>query len=173
MEWILKVMIKGHDNEHLEAAKRLLKYIIMVALVVYGIFLAKILLFEESRLIARELMNQNRYQFINLMPFDSIKKYMHDFQYFQFTDWINNMVGNICLFIPMGLAVTALCAPARKILKGLLMGVFFSLMIEIIQLRYNLGVFDVDDILLNATGYLIGYFIFIKMYKSFKKKYCM
>lgn len=171
MQWILKTMKQGHDGEHFETAKKLLKIIIMVALVVYAIILAKILLVGESRLIARELMGENRYQFINLTPFESIRKYITDFQYFRFSDWINNIIGNICIFIPVGIAVTAIYASTRRFLKGLLMGVLLSATIEVLQLQYNLGVFDVDDIMLNGMGYMIGYFIFVKAYKSFKKKY--
>jgi len=138
---------------------------------IYLVILAQMLLFGESRMIAREIFNENRQQFINVVPLNSIKKYINNYEYFRFQDWMNNIVGNILIFVPVGIAVTAIFRSTRNFFIGLAMGILMSGTIELIQLKYNLGVFDVDDIMLNVFGYIIGFLVFAIAYIPFKRKY--
>ena len=48
-------------------------------------------------------------------------------------------------------------------------GVGFSLFIEILQLPFYDRVTDIDDLILNSLGFLIGYGIFL-LVKKLKKK---
>jgi vanZ family protein len=41
------------------------------------------------------------------------------------------------------------------------MGMLFSLSVEIIQFIVNVGSFDIDDIILNTLGCIMGYIMFL------------
>lgn len=70
------------------------------------------------------------------------------------------LAGNIFLFMPFGFFCSYfLWNKKRKILKTVQMGLMISFLIEITQLICG-RVFDIDDIILNVTGTLVGYYIF-------------
>lgn len=62
---------------------------------------------------------------------------------------------NILLYIPIGCLV-ALIAPKYKIPAAMLVGLFLSETVEISQLIWLKGAFDVDDLFNNTMGALIG-----------------
>ena len=66
-------------------------------------------------------------------------------------DLIQNVVG----FMPMGVLVGILSS-RHRVVKALLAGLLMSLMIESSQLIWKRGVFDVDDLVNNAVGAVIG-----------------
>lgn len=66
------------------------------------------------------------------------------------------LVGNIVLFIPVGFLFPVV-VNRKKWYFVLTCGVLFSLMIECIQLVSKRGCFDLDDILFNVIGVMIGY----------------
>jgi len=70
---------------------------------------------------------------------------------------IENLAGNILLFVPLGLLVPLLYPRLGSLVRtgGLALG--SSLLIECIQLATGLGGCDVDDVLLNAVGGLLGW----------------
>ena len=70
-----------------------------------------------------------------------------------------NVVGNVLIFIPFGFILP-------NIFKTFLITVLFVFIIECIQFALNVGSFDVDDILLNTIGSLIGHIIFLILRKG-------
>ena len=96
----------------------------------------------------------------NLIPFLEIKRFMHSFLSdgsITFADVFINLVGNVVAFIPFG----ALIRWVRNCKTGFPIAVLytflFSLAIELIQFFTRVGVFDVDDLILNTCGGAIGY----------------
>lgn len=79
-----------------------------------------------------------------------------------------NILGNILMFVPFGF----LGLINRKFLnfKALFI-TFFSVLIIIETLQYftRLGVFDVDDLILNTLGLYLGYQIFMRFLRRFLK----
>ena len=69
---------------------------------------------------------------------------------------IGNSLGNMLLFIPVGLLVPEI-ADCRKLWKTAGLGSVFSFFIETIQLLTSRGCFDPDDLILNTMGTAIGY----------------
>lgn len=90
----------------------------------------------------------------NFIPFNEILRYPIYHQLFY-----KNVIGNIILFIPFGFY---LAFYLNKTWKVLILSMFFSLFIEINQILIG-RVFDIDDIILNTSGALLG-FKFIKCY---------
>jgi glycopeptide antibiotics resistance protein len=72
----------------------------------------------------------------------------------------NNLLGNIIGFVPLGLLLPFLLPWFRNIFKITATGFLLSLSYELAQLVLGLGVFDVDDLILNTTGCLAGYILF-------------
>lgn len=61
------------------------------------------------------------------------------------------MIANILMFIPIGLFAGSIFR-----WKGIIIGVVFSVCIELLQLFGNLGLFEFDDIFHNSLGAAIG-----------------
>jgi glycopeptide antibiotics resistance protein len=72
----------------------------------------------------------------------------------------NNLLGNLFGFVPFGFLVPVLLPWFRHGFKILLAGFLLSLGYEATQLWLGLGIFDVDDLILNTAGSFIGYTIF-------------
>lgn len=69
---------------------------------------------------------------------------------------IRNIGGNILLFIPLGFSIANLFSHFSW-KKVIILGVFTSLLVELIQLNIPGRSLDVDDLLLNTLGTAIGY----------------
>lgn len=89
----------------------------------------------------------------NLMPFREILRYDVGTKAFY-----KQVFGNILLFIPLGYFATSYCK-----IKGLgtitLVSLLSSLTIEVTQ-HYIGRTFDIDDIILNVVGGIIGFLIY-------------
>nr|WP_122013080.1 VanZ family protein [Maliibacterium massiliense] len=67
-----------------------------------------------------------------------------------------NLAGNVAMFAPLGLLLPLLYARATPLWRTALWGMLASLCIEVCQLFCARGA-DVDDVLLNTLGALLGY----------------
>ena len=92
---------------------------------------------------------------LNLIPFSMIAGYISTFSYAY--ESIFYMIGNILCFFPLGFyyKVFNRNAPLYKY-KLILAPIVLSLLIEISQLIFRMGDFDVDDILMNSLGFYVG-----------------
>lgn len=66
--------------------------------------------------------------------------------------WLNSL-GNTLLFVPVGML---LAYRRRPLLRAALAGFLISLTIEVIQYVFVLGFSDVDDLLFNTLGAVLG-----------------
>ena len=100
----------------------------------------------------------------NFIPFKEMLRYEFGTKLF-----FKNVVGNMIMFIPFGF-FTSYFLKLKKIYSVFILTLLTSITIETTQLLIG-RVFDIDDILLNILGGLIGYFIFKIIYKiKFLKK---
>lgn len=74
---------------------------------------------------------------------------------------------NILLFIPLGFLLPLLWPNAGKLMYVFLAGFFLSLMIELSQ-YYSYRATDVDDLIMNTAGTLVGYLLY-KLFKHVSK----
>lgn len=86
----------------------------------------------------------------NLIPFHSIMNDVRVGRPFSL-----NTVGNILMFIPLGIGIRSLLAK-KKAFWGAVICCGASLLVEISQFILATGSFDVDDILLNTMGGILG-----------------
>lgn len=71
-----------------------------------------------------------------------------------------NLAGNVLLFVPMGFFLPLLFVRLNDARRSLAVVAVMSLAVEILQLFTATGEFDMDDILLNAAGGLLGYLLY-------------
>lgn len=91
---------------------------------------------------------------INLIPFRSMSPYLKNItETFAF----KNIAANIVAFIPLGFFISN--KNPKNVFKALIICLGVILSIELIQLFFKIGFFDVDDIILNFIGSLLGVFI--------------
>jgi glycopeptide antibiotics resistance protein len=70
-----------------------------------------------------------------------------------------NFFGNIIPFMPLGL-LAPLVVRSISWQKALVLGVLTGLSFEVMEVVFRVGIFDVDDIMLNAFGVMAGYGVF-------------
>ena len=99
---------------------------------------------------------------INLIPI------VHLFE--EYDGWLTNIIGNVTMFIPVGLVWPFCFKQLNTLKKTVLMGACFPLLIEITQLAFYSRCSDVDDLIMNTTGIFIGALIYfsVKRFKSCK-----
>lgn len=120
----------------------------------FGSLLFIIYVFLLYELLTRtELNSVSGY---NLVPFTEIFRYKIGSESFYF-----NVIGNIALFIPFGYFISTYIKPNR-ILPILIVSVISSATVEFVQFMIGRS-FDVDDILLNAVGSIIGFLFYVSL----------
>ena len=98
---------------------------------------------------------------VNIVPFTEIFRYKIGSDLFY-----HNVVGNIVIFIPFGFFISRYIN-AKKISNIVLISFISSLTIEIVQLQIGRAM-DIDDILLNVVGAIIGFLAFVAL-RAIKK----
>ena len=99
----------------------------------------------------------NRLQFANFTPFLSISQNIerianpHD---------LINLLGNIIIFVPYGMFITLMSRnnPISSF-ECFARSLSLTLSLECAQAIFSIGSFDVDDLILNVTGAMIGYVV--------------
>ncbi|MCX4885754.1 VanZ family protein [Streptomyces sp. NBC_00847] len=91
----------------------------------------------------------------NLHPGRSLKAYLDQPA---LRDAVKQIGGNILLGVPFGVLVPVLAPRARGLLRVLTLTAVVMLLVEFAQGALITGrAFDIDDVILNTTGALIGY----------------
>lgn len=94
----------------------------------------------------------------NIIPFHAIKGQL---KYIK-TNWgIKNFFGNITVFIPLGFLLPITFNKLNKWWKVFIAAFIYIALIECFQYVTMLGIFDVDDIILNFFGSIIGFIIYL------------
>jgi len=101
---------------------------------------------------------------VNFTPF------VHLFDYASMRDALLNLFGNIAMFIPMGFIWPTVFQALDRPVKAIAAGVGLSLVIEILQLPFFDRATDIDDLLLNSAGFLLGYGIYFMVQKIRSKQ---
>lgn len=78
------------------------------------------------------------------------------FLFDRYDGWLMNIVGNVAMFIPVGIVWPICFKKLDSIGKTFLAGAGFTLLIELSQLFCNGRHTDIDDLILNTAGAFIG-----------------
>lgn len=71
------------------------------------------------------------------------------------------LIANIIMFIPLGILMPFLCKWTKHILISLPIATLSSIAIEAIQLKYQIGSCQLDDVVVNTLGFLIGFLVYL------------
>ena len=91
---------------------------------------------------------------LNLIPFVELLDYSNK------RDLLLNNIGNTAMFIPSGIILPIIYKKLNSFWKVVAAGAMLSLCIEILQLPFSGRASDVDDLILNTAGVMIGYGIY-------------
>ncbi len=158
---------------HSKSKTRFLRVCCHIIFIVYFLLLIKIVLFKYrgflttfDKLITGELDGFRSY---NVIPFQSIWEFTKLMFSGHFSRGFNNIIGNIFVFAPFGYFVPLLHKKCQKAKTVVLAGFCVSLIFEICQYFLYLGSADIDDIMLNLLGVILG-FLFFKTVKKITYK---
>ena len=158
--------------------KFFIKAILVVVLCFYLLVLSKLILFKY--LTIPDIVNHFTFSYDgrswnshNFIPFKTIIYYLF-LADINLNMRVENLVGNIIGFAPFGF-ILPLLSKKFLLFKNIAIASFcLSLTFELVQFVFKFGSFDVDDLILNTLGGVIGYiaiyaiFIFIKYIKQKK-----
>ncbi|CAM5702357.1 hypothetical protein SALBM135S_04252 [Streptomyces alboniger] len=93
----------------------------------------------------------------NFTPGDSIRDYLAQPG---FRDTVKQIGGNILLGVPFGMLLPVLLPRTRGLLRVALATAVTMVLVELAQGAFVTGrTFDIDDVILNTTGALLGYLV--------------
>ena len=133
--------------------------------VIYIIALGYFLFFAESM---GRTTRGDEYHY-NLQPLFEIKRIWRSSHILGMKYVILNFAGNVIAFIPFGYLLPKMVKKKPRLFHTVLFSFEFSLLVELTQLISRTGSFDVDDLILNTFGGLIGYILYYGIFVICKK----
>ncbi|MEI6947952.1 VanZ family protein [Paraflavisolibacter sp. H34] len=135
--------------------------------VIYLLVLCKLILFKGSFGDLYQHFSQHyggaairkTWAHANLVPTSRIRYYLRGEEPLE--PAVQNLAGNILLFVPFGFLLPWIHARLAAYRKVFVAAALASLSLELLQLALACGDFDVDDLLLNTLGALLGYGCFV------------
>lgn len=153
-----------------------MKLLLAAIFIVYMYFLIRIILFKGAPFSLQSLWEQAGrmlehpdrifHRQGNYIPFKEISR---GIEQLSFSDPFSslNLVGNLLAFIPFGIMVPMLFSQKERLFRKVLMLSFtLSLSFEVTQLVLYIGTFDVDDLILNTCGGVVGYALYRMLVSS-------
>lgn len=131
----------------------------IVCLILFVIYMIAIIYFLLLSDIYGRAGGYSDYRY-NLIPFLEIKRFISSAVHggsIHYADVFVNLIGNVVAFVPFGALIRWVRNQKTGFFIAVLYTFLFSLAIELIQLVTKVGVFDVDDLILNTCGGAIGY----------------
>ena len=165
---ILFVMILLFVYVKFNKRKRIEESVILFGFCIYLVYLLEIVIFP----IMLDFPSPDYTLTINLVPFNTINEMAH----YDFSIFLRQIIGNIIILVPFGFFMPMIFKKFMTILPMITLGVLTSIGIECIQgiidvlTQYDNRTIDIDDIILNVLGTLIGFLIF-RLSKIFINKY--
>ena len=149
-----------------------MNYLSRTILLVYTLLLIKFVVFKDMDMI---LIGHMRFYFggtqtgdANWIPFKTLLAYIIGNKGFLITGL--NLLGNLLLLAPIGFLIPAGFPEIRRNAIFML-AMCTSLSIEIIQHIFQIGIFDVDDVLLNGLGFILGYYFSALLPGNWRKNF--
>lgn len=133
----------------------------------YGTFTFYILILFF--ILLRGFMPMRAYRMMNLIPFRTVLEYINSEIYMRGFA-IQNILGNIVLFVPLGIYISVFMKGKNTLAKTLYI-CLISFIVEVIQYIFMLGSADIDDIILNTFGGFLGISIYKLIFKITEDDY--
>lgn len=141
----------------------MIKPLIRISLLIYFL----ILLYGWFLLPGRMQAAKNE-QRIFLVPFQTTMEMAHKaitaekYRPFYQRLFIRNILGNLAWFLPLGFLLPWEVKRLCRLRNLALFAFFFSLAAETLQYVFAVGIFDIDDVILNTLGAVLGWVLTAK-----------
>lgn len=136
--------------------RKIIRIISRICFVIYMIILVYFLLLSDG-FGRSEGYSEYRY---NLVPFQEIIRFIKYRAYINSSIVVINLLGNVVAFMPFGALIRWVVNRRMRWYQAVAYTFLFSLCVELLQLAAKVGVFDVDDLILNTLGGLLGFFVY-------------
>lgn len=136
-----------------------------VVFVLYLVVLAYLLFFSENY---GRTDTEREYRY-NLVLFREIKRYLVYYEQLGIGNVILNLLGNIVAFMPYGFLLPMIKKTCKNGWRIFFWSLGFSFGVEVTQLVTKTGAFDVDDLMLNTIGGLLGFVVY-RIFQKYRQK---
>lgn len=164
-------MIKMLQNMVLEVLPDLLPVIIIITVIACSLRISYLIKYKKEFVFYKELFTLVFILYImclfevvtfqdinfgtsNFIPFKEIFRYDIGSRLF-----VKNIIGNVLLFVPYGYFISYYLKN-KKVMPAVCLTILLSTTVELVQLKIG-RTFDIDDIILNTIGGLLGSYIYI------------
>lgn len=137
--------------------KRKIRFCGRMLFIIYILSLVYFLFFFEG--YGRMDNYQGSYHY-NLVLFKEIKRFWIHREKVGMTAALLNIAGNVVGFVPFGFILPVMHRRFKNFWLVGILGFSLSLTVETMQLIFRVGCFDVDDLVLNTCGAVLGYLVF-------------
>ncbi len=156
--WILGRMLICAKNRGIDHKRELLLLMVYICIVV----IARIVYFPWHHVDGH--IDTLKFDAGKILPFwINLIPFIHLFDIYD--GWQMNIIGNITMFIPVGIVWPICFKSLNNVFKVTLAGFCFTLFIEISQLLFYQRSSDIDDIMLNTFGVMVGAVIYFAIKK--------
>lgn len=163
--WIIVRGIVCLKNKRLDVKRELVLLLMYINLAVIMRFTFFPMALQNGSIAPLVFYKDEVFPFwINLIPFVNL------FDYEELRYLLVNVIGNTLMFVPSGVIFPCLFKRLDTFLKVVLAGAGVSLCIEILQLPFSVRASDIDDLILNTSGVIIGYGVYALAKKLKTKK---
>lgn len=149
-------IINRNFIDKIEDKSKLKRISLLVLFIYYSVLVFNMAFFARTAQV-------NNY---NLIPFKTIIEIIKSKDLYAITI---NIFGNLLVFMPINYTLMELFKIKRP-LQNLITSFLIIFIIELIQYIFNLGVFDIDDIILCLSGMMIFYYIYNILNKEILRK---
>ncbi|WP_217168327.1 VanZ family protein [Streptomyces sp. AC512_CC834] len=144
---------EGHEGSERHALALPLRLLATACAFVFMVAFAVVL----ARLTLHPSPASEAFTHTNMHPGRSLKAYLDQPA---LRDAVKQIGGNILLGVPFGVLVPVVAPRTRGLLRVLLLTAVVMLLVEFAQGALVTGrAFDIDDVILNTTGALLGYLL--------------
>ena len=149
---------------------KMTNYALWVGRVLFMVYLAGLCYFLFFAENYGRTFGQEHYRY-NLVPFREIERFWNHRHELGIHS-LYNLAGNILGFVPAGVFIPVLLKGRRGFLFTACSILQMSLHVEILQLIFRVGSFDVDDLILNTLGGMLGYLLLkaVASWRNHEKK---
>ena len=162
---VLVIAFVIHKNKKTEIRFISVAVIILYTILLLHVTLFPIWIFPKEEIASMHEMYGDNFKYYQLVPFNTIKQTLTSLPAFLRQD-----LGNIILLFPVPILI-GFIKKHFSIKRTILFGVLVSFAIELLQLliniitKYPAHVCDVDDLILNSIGVVVGVVFFLAVRK--------
>ncbi len=138
----------------------------MALLLIYGVIIIYFFLFSDR---LGRVDGYDTYHY-NLTLLYEIRRFIKYRESMSTISFVINIIGNLLVFFPIGFLLPIWRSKKIGLIKVMGYSFLFSLIIETLQLITRVGVFDVDDLMMNTLGAVLGWICYYFSSKVFRKK---